>query len=291
METKIKKLPKAVFELDITIPNKDVKETYESVLLKTIENTIVQGFRKGKAPKEKVLEKTDVSELYGEVVNELLQNFYPQALKEHHIQAIANPKVEIKEFDLEKDFNFIAKVATRPDVKIGDYKKAIKKKFDEKVKKAKEELEDKSQEPHVHLHMDEVLDALVESSKVEVAEMLIEDEANRMLSKLLEQAGNIGLSLDDYLKASNKDQSKLKEEYSEIAEKNLKSELILTEIVKEQKVEVSDDEVRGAIAAQGIEDVEKAMSSAYDVMYIKSILAKNKVLGEILEEVEGHKHE
>src|SRR3990167_731837 len=113
MQTNVEKLPKSTLKLTVTVPSEKVKQAYEKILIDVVNGAEIPGFRKGRAPKEMVLEKTDVSSLYGEVVNELLKTYYPQALKEHLIQPIANPKVEIKEFDLDKDFTFIATIATK----------------------------------------------------------------------------------------------------------------------------------------------------------------------------------
>ena len=43
--------------MTVTIENDKVKEFYEKEVEKAIENTEIQGFRKGTAPKEMVIEK------------------------------------------------------------------------------------------------------------------------------------------------------------------------------------------------------------------------------------------
>ena len=128
MKTQIEKLPKSTIKMTVTIENDKVKEFYEKEVEKAIENTEIQGFRKGTAPKEMVIEKVGNSKLYGDAINNLLQNFYPQALKENKLLPVSNPKVEIKEFDVEKDLEFTAEFAIKPDVKIGDYRKALDRK-------------------------------------------------------------------------------------------------------------------------------------------------------------------
>src|SRR4030043_1420618 len=139
MQTKIEKLPKSVIKLTVTVESAKVKDTYEEVLEEKVKTAKVEGFREGKAPKKLVEEKIGVSNLYGDVINKLLQTYYSQALKENHIAALSNPKVEIKEFDLEKDFEFTAELATKPEVKVGNYKKALKAVYDEKNEAVKAE--------------------------------------------------------------------------------------------------------------------------------------------------------
>src|SRR3989338_4097020 len=108
MDAKVEKLPKNTIKLTIKVPADKVTDTYNHVLAEFAENTEIEGFRKGKAPKELVEKKIKQSELNGEVVNHLLREYYVQALKEHKVEGIGNPRVEIKQFEKDKDFEFSA---------------------------------------------------------------------------------------------------------------------------------------------------------------------------------------
>ncbi len=96
MKTNIEKLPKSTIKVTITVENDKVKESYDKILTKAAQETEIEGFRKGTAPKEMVKDKIGVSTLYGDALNDLLQTYYPQALKENHISTVSNPKVEVK---------------------------------------------------------------------------------------------------------------------------------------------------------------------------------------------------
>lgn len=296
MKTQIEKQPKSTIKLTVTVPADKVKETYNHVLDEVAANTEIAGFRKGTAPKEMVKEKTDVSKLYGEVVNHLLEAYYPQAVKENLITPIANPKVEIKEFDLEKDFEFIATIATRPEVTIGDFKSKLKKDYEEKLAKAKEENAEKLkngqslEEQHIHVSSNELIEAVIQTSQVEIPDLLIEEETERMLSNLLQQAQSIGLSIDQYLKSQNKTVDQLREDYTKLAEKNLKAEFFLSKLVKDAGIVVEDKEVEDMYAAAGEANPKEKLKDSMQTWYIKSILEKNKLISKILEEIEGENH-
>ena len=270
---------------------------FSLVLEEAVKNTEFPGFRKGMAPKELVEEKADVSKLYGEVINHLLEKYYPQALKENLIAPVSNPKVEIKEFDLEKDFEFAATVAVRPEVKIGDYKPKLKELLEARKKKRTEENGEKLKkgekidDSHIHLSSNEVIDAVINSSEVEIADILIEEEADRMMSRLVDQAQSIGLSLEQYLKAQNKTAEQLRSDYSKVAEKSLKAEFLLGQLVKDGKIEVTDEEIVEAYTAAGESDPQEKLKNDVEKWYIKSILEKNKLISEIIEEIEGEKHD
>ncbi|MCA9308512.1 MAG: trigger factor [Patescibacteria group bacterium] len=294
MQVKVNKKPKSTVELNITVPASKVKQTYDSVLSEVVVHTTVPGFRKGKAPKDKVLERTDISKLYGEVVNALLKNYYPQALKENKIEPVSNPQVEIKEFDLEKDFNFIATVAVKPDVKVGDYKKALKKAYEQLKKQTQEDNKEKLEkgeelttDDKVNLSSAHVIEAILEVSKMELSDMLVEQEAERMLSRLINQAQAVGLTLERYLEAQGKTEEQLKEDYKKVAENTLQSEFALNQLVKDLGIEIPDQEIEDMINASGIPDASAKLQSPTEKWYIKSILEKNKLITQLIEEVEG----
>lgn len=296
MNVKVEKQPKATIKLIITVPTAQVRETYDEVLANAVKKTDIPGFRKGMAPKEVVREKLDASKLYSEVVNELLQKYYAQALKENHIAPVSNPRVEVNEFDLDKDFVFTATVAIRPDVKVGDYRKRIKEKQEHHEKESREEnarklaAGEKIEEAEVHLHPNEVIDTILETAQVDISDMLIDDEVERMMARLVDQAGTIGLSLEQYLKAQNKTADQLRDEYKKIAERTLMAEFVLAQLVKDEKVEVSDKEIEETVVASGVPNPVEYLNDPVQKWYIKSVLEKNKLINNLIEEV-AHKDE
>lgn len=296
MQTNIEKLPKSTLKVSIIVEKDKVKETYETILDKAVLDTEVEGFRKGSAPRKLVETKVGVSNLYGEVINELLQKYYTQVLKENLISPVSNPKVEIKEFDLEKDFEFVATVATRPEVKVGEYKKELKKIYEDKVAKVRKENEEKLKkgekldDSHVHLGSNEAIDSLLKVSEVEIADILLEEETDRLMSRLVDQVQAVGLSMESYLKSQEKTSEQLRKEYSKIAEQNLKAEFVLSYLINEEKVEVEEKEVEDMIAAVGDEKTRERLKDPMQRLYIKTILQKNKIISKLIEEAEGENH-
>ena len=103
MQTKIEKQPKSTIKMTVVIENNAVKDFMKEVS-HAVEHVEIQGFRK-ECPKRNGNRKVGNSRLYGDTINSLLQHYYPQALKENHLNPISNPKVDIKEFDISKDLN------------------------------------------------------------------------------------------------------------------------------------------------------------------------------------------
>jgi FKBP-type peptidyl-prolyl cis-trans isomerase (trigger factor) len=282
MKVTVQKQPKSALKLTITVPNTKVRETYEALITDLVKTTEISGFRKGSAPRKMVEEKTDTSKLYGDIINKLLKTYYPQALKENHISPISNPKVEIKEFDLEKDFEFSAVIATKPEVKVKDFRKKLKALLATKNKAA----DKKSDNEHASLTATEVVDILLETADVEVPNLLVDEETNRMMARLINQAQTIGMSLEQYLKAQNKTSEELRTEYNKISEKNLKTEFVLEHLVKEEKIEIKDSEVEETAKATGDPKTLENLKDPIQKWYIKSILGKNKLINKLIEEVE-----
>ncbi len=273
---------------------------YAKVLDTAVKDTEIQGFRKGHAPKEKVEEKLGVDKLYGNVINELLQTYYTQALKENHITPMSNPKVEIEEFSLEKDFEFTATVAIKPDITIKDYKKELKKYLEEKnvqVRKTNEEKLKKGEKiesgtDHAHLHTNEIIDILLKNADMEVPDILIEEETNRLIARLVDQVLAAGMKMEDYLKAQNIDMDQLKKNYNQVAEQNIKAELVLNELIIQEKIVASEEEVDKAIAEIQDEKIREQLNNPVQKVYIKTVLEKQKLIEYIIKEVQGeHKHE
>lgn len=295
MKVEVKNLPKSAVQLDISVPVEKVKETYDLVLAEATGSAEIKGFRKGKAPKEIVEKNLDPAKLHGEVVNKLLEKYYVQALKENKVNPISNPKVEIKQFELDKDFEFTAKVAVRPEVKVGDYRKELKKKLEERhkeVQKQKEEALKKGkslEEKHLHdhLHSQEVIAAIVDAAEVEVPEMLIEDEVDRMKTRLVDQMQNIDMTLEKYLQAKQISAEDLNKQFENQARNNLKAEFAMAQAVKEAGIEVSDEEIEETAKASGNPQAVENLKDPVNKWYIKSVLEKNKLIQGLMEEFEG----
>jgi FKBP-type peptidyl-prolyl cis-trans isomerase (trigger factor) len=295
MNTKIEKLPKSTIKLTVILEKEKVKLSYEKILEEAVKNTEIEGFRKGTAPKEMVKDKLGVSGLYGEAINDLLQTYYPQALKENLLMPVSNPKVEIKEFDLEKDFEFSAVFAIKPEVKIKDYKKALKDYYKDKTEKSEKDKAEKLkkgekiEETHTHLGANEIIDVLLKESEVEIADMLVEEETDRVMSRLMDQLRSINLPVENYLKAQNKTAESLRKEYDEMSIRNIKAEFVLSHLLKEENIEVTDKEIDDMIGAVGDKGLGDKLNDPMQKLYIKTILQKNKLINKLIEETEGEK--
>lgn len=287
MKTEITKIGKHQLEITITVPAKKVGEVFEKVVGDAAKEIEIEGFRKGHAPKNLVREKIDTPKAYGEVVNRIVSEAYNTTVKEHLLKPIVNPKIEIVQFEPEKNKDFIFKAITaeRPEVKLGDYKKELAKL---KVQKPTEEIVGPDGKPlktpssPSEPPLGNVLTTVLSTCEVEIPEILTENEVNRTLSRLVDQTAHLGLTVEQYLQSNNKTIEQLRAEYAKQAEETLKAELVLDELAKVEKIEVKDSEIEDAIKANPDPEARKQFEKEENRWYIGSILKRNKTIQRLL---------
>lgn len=282
MNIQTENLPNAEIKLIVTLENSKVKEAHDKVVANLVANTEVKGFRKGKAPTEEVLKRADFSKIEGETVSELLKTYYPGIVKEKGIFPYSNPKIELKQFAVDKDFIFEATIALKPEYKIADYKKIIKELKAEIDKENTENTEEDNKEKEVakkrELTAEEVINKVIEKSEFTISELIVNEETDRLLERFINQIKGLNLNVDQLLKAQNKSYDDLLADHKQIATNNIKSEFILNQIVKDNSLEASETEVDDFIKNLGDEKLIAQFSNPAEKWYIKGIIEKNKSL-------------
>lgn len=92
-----------------------------------------------------------------------------------------------------------------------------------------------------------ILQEVEKMTNVELPEILIQDELNRMLVSLQRRVADMGLLLEDYLKSQGKTLDGLKNEWRVQAEKNVRMELGLAEVARMENVTISDAELQAEV--------------------------------------------
>ena len=106
MQIKINKLPKSEVEIEGEL-EAEVFETYFDKALKRIgENLEVDGFRKGKVPKNILLSKIPEAQILGEMAEMALSENYPKILEENKIDAISRPEISITKLARKNELGF-----------------------------------------------------------------------------------------------------------------------------------------------------------------------------------------
>ena len=94
---------------------------------------------------------------------------------------------------------------------------------------------------------DDLVEALVKSSKVEAPAILIEDQIRFIRQDMEQNAKAQGFTLEDYLKQSGQTEEGWMKEVKTLAEKRVKASLVLQILARDQKIEVEDEIVEAKI--------------------------------------------
>ena len=114
-----------------------------------------------------------------------------------------------------------------------DSKEALEKQVEENIKTRKEsELENK--------YLDELLEAAAKNTEVDIPDAMIEEEIDRMLKQYEENLNMQGITLEQFYKFTNSDEKALRDQMKEEASKRVKFRLMLEEIAKAEKFDMSD---------------------------------------------------
>ena len=121
MERKITKLEHSHVQVDVVVDEQSWKNAQEKAFNKLAENVTIDGFRKGKAPKNLVKAHIDQMKVLDEAINALLPKIYEEILTKDEIRPFARPAVDVtKVSDTELEVRFV--LVTAPEVKLGAYK-------------------------------------------------------------------------------------------------------------------------------------------------------------------------
>ena len=117
----------------------------------------------------------------------------------------------------------------------------------------KEHLEAHKKTDIENKFIDDMLDAISKETEVDIPEEMVEDEINHLIKRFEDQLKYQGASLDLYYKLTNSTEEALRSQVEKEAFKNVLYRLILEELVKILKIEVSDEEAKEEIKKMALE--------------------------------------
>jgi len=278
MKHTLARLSDGSIDITMTIPWEDVAKTYEEVVVDYVNNAEISGFRKGKAPRELVEKSLDKTKVYEEVVRRIIPKAYGDAVTEEKLRPVVMPKIELKEALEKKDWVISAVTAEKPEIVLGEYKKAISELNSSKSKKlwvpgeAKDEKDAKPQKASI----DEILMTLYQNVKVTIPAVLLENETNRLLSDLIDQTKKLGMTVEQYLSSTHKTAESIRAEYEEQSRRTICLEFALEAIAETQNMTVSDEEIAKAI--ETAKNPEEKAALEKERYYLATILRRQKTL-------------
>lgn len=272
-------------QITFNIPFSLIKKNQKEVAEEIGKNIEVPGFRKGKAPLDKVVQKIPKNTLLEKTLERLLPKLFSDAMKKHKIKPAIYPKFELVKAKEDEDWQVRATTCEIPNIDLGSYKKGISGIMrsksiwtPDKDKKGKSDKEPTKQEKE-----QAAINYLLENVKITVPRVLIDEEVNHRLSNLLARIEKLGLSLESYLSSIGKTSATLREDYQGQAEKAIKIDLILTAIASKDNIKVEKEDVENALKGSKVSDSKGTKIATPDQeRLVESMLTKQRVLDSLI---------
>ena len=107
----------------------------------------------------------------------------------------------------------------------------------------KESLQKRKEVSAENEYVDELLETVAKNVEVDIPEELVEEEVDRLMERFENQVRSQGISLDLYYQFSNTKEEDLRNDMEKDAYTNVLYRLMLEEIAKKEKVEVTQEEL------------------------------------------------
>jgi len=120
MKVDVHELGSCERRLEIEIAPESVQKELDQAYRDLAKRVSIRGFRKGKIPRA-VLERYHRSSIEDEVLQKLIPDSFQQAVKDHGLRAVGQPKLDDINLDAEKSLRFTATVEVLPEVPLETY--------------------------------------------------------------------------------------------------------------------------------------------------------------------------
>jgi len=272
-------LPKKTFELEITIPASIVKTQYQLTLKEMGQDITVKGFRKGKAPDNLVEKQIGKDKIYDKLINKVVTIAYFSEIKKHNLKPILNPQITPIAMPENQDWLVKATSCEMPEVKLGDYKAAIK------GLKAKSTIwtPGKSGQPQADsktpaIDDNQILDEFIQQAEVELPEPLIDEETNRLVADMVDQIKAAGLTVQQYLDSRQLTQESMRQSYREFAIKSLTLEFAIAKVAEQENIQADQKAIDDLVKSAPDDATKQRLKDPKEQNYLKLVIRKQKTI-------------
>ena len=122
MSVQVENLEKNMAKLTVTVSADKFEKAMQEAYMKQRGNIRIPGFRKGKVPRAMIEKVYGPEVFFDDAANLVINQEYPEAMDESGLEIVSRPDIEVTQIEIGKEFVFVAEVAVKPDVKLGEYK-------------------------------------------------------------------------------------------------------------------------------------------------------------------------
>jgi len=322
----------SVITINVEIDKELVSSYREQAIRELGEEIEVAGFRKGKAPAEKVLEVVGELKVWQKNTYKAINTIVPLVLADEKLNVITMPNISIIKLAPNTNPEIKMELTLMPEIKLTDYKKIAKEIEKPKDTKATEkeindyidyvrnskahkghnhgpdekcgtplpEFDDEfvktlgdfknvedfkiklkeniSKDKEVHLNQKrriEIMEKIIKESNIEMPEVLIEEEQERMLHEFKAKVESFKMNFDEYLKEIKKSEEDLKKEWRADSEKRAKMNLVLPKIAREENLKADEKEIEEEVKQLKVHHPE--IDDVVAKVYVTNVLSNKKV--------------
>lgn len=272
-------------QITFTISKDAIASNEKKALEEFSKEVEVPGFRKGNAPLDRIKEHVSKEKLVEKTLSGILPKMLTDALTVEKIRPSVFPKFELVSSAEGEDWQVRAITCEILPFELGNFKENIKGLLNkEKIwTPDKDGNEKESNQPNRMDKEQKIIESLLQTIKIIIPRVLIEEEVNSRLSQLLSRIEKLGLNLESYLASIGKNPQTIREEYFKQSEESIKIELILEKIAEEEKITVSQNEIDEAVKASSSDpSIKEKLESPEQLNIIKTILGRRKALDFLL---------
>lgn len=161
---------------------------------------------------------------------------------------------------------------------LNDYKADIQKK-----------LAEQNEQKSIREYEDELVEKIVANASVEIPAVMIENQIDDMIKETEYRMMYQGMKLEDYLKYANIEMKDFRENHRQTAEMQVKTQLVVDKIIKDEKIEADEESVNAKIAElaeqakKTVEEYKKGMPER-QLSYIQNQVISDKLFAFLKEQ-------
>ncbi len=300
-----KDLPDSEVELVGEVPAEALAPYRNAALAHLAQEMEMPGFRKGHIPLEMVLKKVGEVGVLEEAGELCIQDLYGALSLAHNVDAVGRPDIRITNLpagrqDLQpgNPVGITVRTAVYPEVVVPKDWKGLAEKFpleaytgdlpagrqgSQTDPPPSAEDEAKARDYMARdKRRGKIIDALLEKTKVEVPNIFVESELEKIMVQMKEDITKFGLKFEDYLKQMQKTEAQVREEFRAQARKRAVLQLALNKLAEEEKI-VADPaavevEIKHALEHLPAGRQVSPLSNEQLRIYIETVLRNEQVL-------------
>lgn len=272
-------------QITYTLPYSLIKKEEDKVIAEYKSKVAVPGFRKGMAPDSKVREQIPENARIEHTLEHILPGLLARTIQEDKLKLAIYPKFQLIKANPGEDWQVLATSCTIPEVDLGEYKKELSGAAQASAlwTPDKGKPTEKPKEPTREEKEQLAISTLLQTVKVVIPKILIDEEVNMRLSKLLERIEKLGLSLEQYIASLGKSIDDLRKDYEDQARNALTLDLALSQIAIKDNISVEEKEIDAAITATTADPkLAEHLSTPEQKDSIRAVLTKRKALDTLI---------